>query len=61
MKKVNNKGEQYRLYYENKFTNEGGYVDLTLLGLIWVLVKGYHKDSYRVRHTIFKKIIILKK
>jgi hypothetical protein len=53
--------KRYRLYYENQYTTEGGYVDLTLLSLIWNLLRGYYKDSYQVRYTIFKKIIILKK
>ncbi len=53
--------KQYRLYYENQYSTEGGWVDLTLLSLIWNLLRGYYKDSYRVRHAIFRKIIILKK
>jgi hypothetical protein len=53
--------KRYRLYYENQYTTEGGYVDLTLLSLIWNLLRGYYKNPYQVRYTIFRKIIILKK
>jgi hypothetical protein len=50
----------YRLHYINRYTTEDGWVDLSLFGLIWNLLRGYYKDSYGIRYHIFSRIVITK-
>jgi hypothetical protein len=53
--------KRYRLFYENAYTfDDEAYVNLTLLGVIKVLICGYYKEpEYRIRYTVLKRIEIL--